>query len=232
MDHSRPHGARGGERGSIVWVNLSFGERLWHAPLPLTSWLAGGMLLWHSPQRSRCSHSHLLLLLLHLVLQELQLCSAGKEMGGKKTKLAEGISVCCYKRQNAHVACVSEAELQPGMANKRSVQTNTQEWLMGCRGRRRGGESWGREGSEAGHSQAAPGGALELQIIGCDLRSETCSTATMLSAQSKSATSTGNRQQHLRIHAHSVTACHLWSVTMLSVTFNSMQHITLGNPVC
>lgn len=29
------------------------------------------MLLWHSPLRSRCSHSHLLLL--HLVLQELQL---------------------------------------------------------------------------------------------------------------------------------------------------------------
>lgn len=128
---------------------------------------------------------------------------------GEKIKLAEGISVCCYKRQNAHVACVSEAELQPGMANKRSVQTNTQEWLMGCRGRRRIGESWGREGSEAGDSQAAPGGAPELQIIGCDLRSETCSTATMLSAQSKSATSTGNRQQHLRIHAHSVTACHL-----------------------
>lgn len=87
--------------GSIVWFSLSrFGERLWHAPLPLTSWLAGGMLLWHSPLRSRCSHSHLLLL--HLVLQELQLsqCRRRNERRRRKktkTKLAEGILVCCYK---------------------------------------------------------------------------------------------------------------------------------------
>lgn len=48
------------------------GQRLRHAPLPFTSWLAGGMLLRCPHLRSCCSHSHLLLLL-HLVLQELQL---------------------------------------------------------------------------------------------------------------------------------------------------------------
>lgn len=73
MDHSCPRVA-GGRVLSVISLSW-LGERLWHAPLPLTSWLAGGMLLWHSPLRSCCSHSHLLLLL-HLVLQELQLSSA------------------------------------------------------------------------------------------------------------------------------------------------------------
>lgn len=89
--------------GSIARFSLSwFGERLWRAPLPLTSWLAGGMLLWHSPLWSRCSHSHLL----HLVLQELQLLQRRrKNKGRRKIKLAEGILVCCGKRHKAYVAC-------------------------------------------------------------------------------------------------------------------------------
>lgn len=54
-------------RGQWSW----FGEGLGHAALPLTSWLVGGMLPWQRclRPRPRC-HSHLLL---HLVLQELQL---------------------------------------------------------------------------------------------------------------------------------------------------------------
>lgn len=54
-------------RGQWSW----FGEWLGHAALPLTSWLVGGMLPWQCclRPRPRC-HSHLLL---HLVLQELQL---------------------------------------------------------------------------------------------------------------------------------------------------------------
>lgn len=55
------------------------GQRLRHAPLPLTSWLAGGMLLRRPRLRRCCPHSHLLLL--HLVLQELQL--SGKEERGE-----------------------------------------------------------------------------------------------------------------------------------------------------
>lgn len=72
---------------SCVWGDSSqcdrslsrLGQRLWHAPLPFTSCLAGGMLLRCSHRRSCCSHSHLLLL--HLVLQELQL--SGREERGK-----------------------------------------------------------------------------------------------------------------------------------------------------
>lgn len=124
-------------------------------------------------------------------------CATQEEkMGDKKTKISGGalsVFATSDRMHTWHVLVKLNYSLE---WRTRSVQTNTQEWLMGCRGRRRRGESWGREGSEAGHSQAAPGGALELQIIGCDLRSDTCSTATMLSAQSKSATSTGNRQQH------------------------------------
>lgn len=48
------------------------------------------------------------------------------------------ISVCCYKQHNAYVAWVSEAELKPSKTYERSVQRNTEEWLMGCRGE--GGE--------------------------------------------------------------------------------------------
>lgn len=39
-----------------------------------------------------------------------------------------------YKQHNAYVAWVSEAELKPSRTYERSVQRNTEEWLMGCRG--------------------------------------------------------------------------------------------------
>lgn len=60
-------------RGQGSW----FGERLGHAAFPLTSWLIGGMLPWQCclRPRPRC-HSHLLL---HLMLQELQLYIKGGE---------------------------------------------------------------------------------------------------------------------------------------------------------
>lgn len=60
------------------------------------------------------------------------------------------------------MALVSEAELKPGTTYRGSVQRNTEEWLMGCRGE---GEEerdtdWrsgrGVLGSEAGYSEAAP----------------------------------------------------------------------------
>lgn len=100
------------------------------------------------------------------------------------------------------MAWVSEAELKPGTTYKRSVQRNTGEWLMGCRGEGGGGERGGGDidrgqvggvlGSEAGYSQAAPV-AFWRQIIGCGPGTKhTCSLATALSARSKSATSTGH----------------------------------------
>lgn len=105
------------------------------------------MLLWHSPLRSCCSHSHLLLLLLHLVLQELQLSSGEEEEWRKQTKkkCQQGISVRCYKQHSTCVAWVSEAELKPAETYKKkmSVQRNTEGWLMGCRGE-------GKEDSGAG----------------------------------------------------------------------------------
>lgn len=81
MDHSRPRVAGWGRVLSVILSLSWLWEGLWHAPLPLTSWLAGGMLPWRSPLRSCCSHSHLLLL--HLVLQELQLYGAGERWENK-----------------------------------------------------------------------------------------------------------------------------------------------------
>lgn len=138
------------------------------------------MLPWQSPQRSCCSHSHLLLLLLHLVLQELQLPDAKRKMEKNQNsehyyeeqnptdtcKRIPSLKQCLHTPliEHLYVAWVSEAELKPATYNIHggSVQRNTGEWLMGCR--REGGEErdnglragQGVLGSEAGHSQAAP----------------------------------------------------------------------------
>lgn len=98
------------------------------------------------------------------------------------------------------MAWVSEADLKPGTTYRRSVRRNTEEWLMGCRGE-------GEEGKDTDSGQVGVClGVRQDTVKQHQWRSgdtnywlwswqkQTCSLATVLSAQSKSATSTGHKE--------------------------------------
>lgn len=65
---------------------------------------------------------------------------------------------------------ISEAELKPGMTHRMSVQRNTEELLMGCRGD--GGRDLGRGGGVRQDTVKQHQWLSEdTRIIGCDLSS-------------------------------------------------------------